>query len=294
METLDKITPQSAAAELQAGVAFKQGIELYDCVETNENFFIGKQWEGVEAGGLPTPVFNFLKRVVLFAVANVSTDNWTLHAQPLSAESEHGPGLELLTEALNQQFAALFEANRLGTLLRQFTRNAAVDGDGCTYTYWDGTAPGGGTIRTELLRNTQVHFGNPNSREVEEQPYLLIERRELLERVRQRAEACGADSGAVVPDEKSGGGDLDALGGDKVTVLLEDENEVETYQIVTTMRQDALHGLISRESPVGKALLGHKVGDRVHIQVDERFGYDMLIQKLEKGRDDGSIPLNSY
>ena len=220
METLDKITPQSAAAELQAGVAFKQGIELYDCVETNENFFIGKQWEGVEAGGLPTPVFNFLKRVVLFAVANVSTDNWTLHAQPLSAESEHGPGLELLTEALNQQFAALFEANRLGTLLRQFTRNAAVDGDGCTYTYWDGTAPGGGTIRTELLRNTQVHFGNPNSREVEEQPYLLIERRELLERVRQRAEACGADSGAVVPDEKSGGGDLDALGGDKVTVLL--------------------------------------------------------------------------
>ena len=81
---------------------------------------------------------------------------------------------------------------------------------------------------------------------------------------------------------------------DKVTVLLEDENEVETYQIVTTMRQDALHGLISRESPVGKALLGHKVGDRVHIQVDERFGYDMLIQKLEKGRDDGSIPLNSY
>ena len=81
---------------------------------------------------------------------------------------------------------------------------------------------------------------------------------------------------------------------DKVTVLLEDEGEVETYQIVTTMRQDALHGLISRESPVGKALLGHKVGDRVHIQVDEHFGYDMTIQDLEKGQDDGSIPLNSY
>ena len=81
---------------------------------------------------------------------------------------------------------------------------------------------------------------------------------------------------------------------DKVTVLMEDEDEVETYQIVTTMRQDALHGLISRESPVGKALLGHKVGDRVHIQVDERFGYNMIIQKLEKGQDDGSIPLNSY
>jgi len=81
---------------------------------------------------------------------------------------------------------------------------------------------------------------------------------------------------------------------DKVTVLLEDEGEVETYQIVTTMRKDPLHGLISRESPVGKALLGKKAGDRVHIQVDERYGYDMVIQSIEKGTDDGSIPLNQF
>lgn len=81
---------------------------------------------------------------------------------------------------------------------------------------------------------------------------------------------------------------------DKVTVFLEDEGETEVYQIVTTIRQDALHGLISRESPVGKALLGRQVGDRVYIQVDEHYGYDMLIQAIEKGRDDGSIPLNKY
>ena len=51
---------------------------------------------------------------------------------------------------------------------------------------------------------------------------------------------------------------------------------METYQIVTTMRKDPLRGLISRESPVGKALLGKRVGDRVHIQVDEHYGYDMV------------------
>ena len=60
------------------------------------------------------------------------------------------------------------------------------------------------------------------------------------------------------------------------------------------MRQDALHGLISRESPVGKALLGRKVGDIVHIQVDESFGYDMVIRAIEKLEDDGSIPLNRF
>ena len=81
---------------------------------------------------------------------------------------------------------------------------------------------------------------------------------------------------------------------DRVTVYLPEDNETESYQIVTTMRQDALHGLISRESPVGKALLGRKVGDIVHIQVDESFGYDMVIRAIEKLEDDGSIPLNRF
>ena len=53
---------------------------------------------------------------------------------------------------------------------------------------------------------------------------------------------------------------------DKVTVYLEDEEDTETYQVVTTMRQDALHGLISKESPVGKAVSGHHVGEVVEVE----------------------------
>ena len=81
---------------------------------------------------------------------------------------------------------------------------------------------------------------------------------------------------------------------DKVTVYLEEDDETETYQVVTTMRQDALHGLISKESPVGKALLGRKVGERVHIQVNAAFGYDVVIRAIEKGADDGSAALNQF
>lgn len=81
---------------------------------------------------------------------------------------------------------------------------------------------------------------------------------------------------------------------DLITVYLPEDDAEETFRVVTTVRQDALHGLISKESPVGKALLGSKVGDTVHIQVDANYGYDMVVRAIEKGGDDGSVPLNKY
>ncbi len=81
---------------------------------------------------------------------------------------------------------------------------------------------------------------------------------------------------------------------DLITVYLPEDGVEESYRVVTTVRQDALHGLISKESPVGKALLGSKVGDTVHIQVDSAYGYDMVVRAIEKGSDDGSVPLNKY
>ena len=81
---------------------------------------------------------------------------------------------------------------------------------------------------------------------------------------------------------------------DTVTVFMEDENEEAVFRIVTTLRQNPLEGLISKESPVGGALLGHKVGDTVHIQVNDRYGYDAKIVKIEKGTDDEDLPITKY
>ena len=81
---------------------------------------------------------------------------------------------------------------------------------------------------------------------------------------------------------------------DRVTVFLEDEGDTEVYQVVTTMRQDALHGLISKESPLGKALLGRKVGDRFWVQVSKDYGYYAQVRAIEKGTDDGSVELNRF
>ena len=97
---------------------------------------------------------------------------------------------------------------------------------------------------------------------------------------------------AVVIEDKSG---ADSIGlYDKVTIWLEEDEAEEVWQIVTTVRQDPLQGRISKESPAGKALLGKKVGDKVFIQVNKDFGYDVIVRAIEKGQDDGSAQLNEF
>ena len=80
---------------------------------------------------------------------------------------------------------------------------------------------------------------------------------------------------------------------DKVTFQDEDGDE-ETIQLVTTLRQDALKGLISKESPVGKALMGKRVGDTVRIQVNENYAYDVTILSIEKTGEDPDIPNSTF
>ena len=81
---------------------------------------------------------------------------------------------------------------------------------------------------------------------------------------------------------------------DKVTVFNELVKKEMTIQIVTTLRQDALKGLISKESPVGKALMGHKVGERVQVEIDAARKYFMEIRAIEKGFDDESLDISAY
>lgn len=82
----------------------------------------------------------------------------------------------------------------------------------------------------------------------------------------------------VVSDESA----ADEVGINKtVTVYFEDDDETETYKIVTSVRGNSLNGRISIESPMGKALLGHKVGDRVYIEINANAGYYVEIKSIE-------------
>lgn len=181
----------------ERGLDFNSSINLEDTVRVNENFFIGKQWEGVISNGLPTPVFNFLKRVCCFTVATITSDNIKVNASPLSAT----PNTTSLVEPvriINEELDALTELNNIPSLMREFARNAAVDGDGCLYTWWDPDAETGqdakGCIRTEIVENLRVHFGNPNDRDVQSQPWIILERREIISAAQAEAKENGFET----------------------------------------------------------------------------------------------------
>lgn len=210
---------------------FNEQIGLFDQVTVNENFFIGNQWEGVEANGLPTPTYNMFKRVINFQVSTITSDNLVIRAIPMASTSTLTmKQLEKVAEIVSQQFAAIVKRNRIVAKNREFLRNAAVTGDGCMHFYFDPTIENGqmvkGEIVAEIIDNLRVMFGNPNSRDVQSQPYIMLYRREIVDEVKYKAEQykkagfCKIeDLDSIKPDTEKFQNKYDSYTDDKVTVI---------------------------------------------------------------------------
>ncbi len=79
-----------------------------------------------------------------------------------------------------------------------------------------------------------------------------------------------------------------------VEVYFEDDDEVETYRLVTSIRGNSLAGLISIESPMGKAILGHKVGDRVEVKMENGYSYYVEIKSIDNSHDDSNDTIRKF
>ena len=98
-------------------------------------------------------------------------------------------------------------------------------------------------------------------------------------------------SARVVSDQSK----ADEVGlNDTVTLYFEDDDEEEVYRLVTSIRGNSLENKISIESPLGKAILGHKAGERVYVHVSEKAGYYVEVKRIEKTGDDGTDTIRSY
>ncbi|MDD4715077.1 MAG: GreA/GreB family elongation factor [Oscillospiraceae bacterium] len=81
---------------------------------------------------------------------------------------------------------------------------------------------------------------------------------------------------------------------DTVRFHFEENGAVKVIRLVTTLRQNALEGLVSSVSPIGKALMGRKAGDRVRVEVNPAHSYYIVVEAIQKGQDDDTLPISAY
>lgn len=192
--------------EFEKGKSHNKSIDLYENVNKCENFYIGKQWEGLNAPDLPKPVLNVTKRVVSYFIAMLVSDDVGILLEPYKktktqmAAEDSGEPTEIIKEELDARVIETevdktIERCNIKAQARKIVRNAAVDGDAYMYFYFDDSIDAGqgakGGIVSEVLDNTSVIFGNPYKYEVQKQPYIIIATPCILSDVREEAKRRG-------------------------------------------------------------------------------------------------------
>ena len=196
-------TPESVWQEYQRGVDYNNRIDLYDRVKTNENFFVGRQWEGLNVTTLDPLIFNVLRRVVNLFISMLVSDDIAVTAQPY----QNAPDADTMQKVIDRAVSSVIERAGVKSKNRYMLRNACVDGDGCFYIRFDPDKDSGqgvqGDIEVDVIENTDVFFGNPAVDDVQRQPYLILSMRRSVEDVRREAMQRGmsrSDAKGIQPD----------------------------------------------------------------------------------------------
>lgn len=233
----------------ERGKDYKRHLDLYNIANANERMYIGDQWKGVVANGLPTPVFNIFKRCINFFVSAILSQavKMQFSADNVPDSDPKHPAAEA-AEIISAYSQTLWERLKMDSKLADALFDAAISGDADGHTLFDMTIDTGqvaaatgideevieepimGDLDFELVDNVNVFFGNPNDRRVEPQPWIIISFRALVSKLREEAQRYDVTPDQIqniVPDtdytEQAGDLgkiELDSIGGDGKTIAL--------------------------------------------------------------------------
>ena len=233
MAKQEPVNPAQIFAEYENGVDYKSKIDLYTTVDTNERFYAGDHWYGIEGTGVPKPVFNFLRRVLDYLVSAVRSRNIKMVFTPMKFRSRQGRKEQeagLLADALNDYAAATWERLKFDSLNQKILLDGGISGNGILYFYWDETqvsySPEGdeikGDISAELVDSVNFFPGDPNNGEIQTQPYLILSFRRLLQEARREARANKVKNWEDITDDEN----RDREAGDRAKDELDDSKKV--------------------------------------------------------------------
>lgn len=203
---MDKeITPQSVQAEYEKGKEYKSGIDLFNMVKDCERFYEGDQWAGVKTKQVRPITVNFIRQIAHYKVAQIVSDDVGQDIEPFLPDEAAKQAATILEQSIDR----VVERQKIKDIHRELLRDAYIDGDVALYFYWDERQSSGlegvpGDIAAETLMNTNVIFGDPSSRRVQTQPYMIVVQRLPVEAIRKIAEACGcAEADSIQGDAES-------------------------------------------------------------------------------------------
>ena len=186
-----KTEPKQIFLEYEDAQTYNQSQDLYANVEKNQRFFLGNQWQGVNAPDLTKPVFNILKRVCTYYVAMLASDEVGINITPMDETPEN----KVMTDVIASEAERVLELTKTKFKWRTNIKNAVVDGDTCMYINFDPDVDTGheykGAIETEIIDNTNIIFGNPYSQSVQTQPWIMVVQRLYTNQVKDYAESKG-------------------------------------------------------------------------------------------------------
>jgi len=218
----------------EKGKDYIDGKNLMNRTNMCWNFFVGKQWEGVEADGEELPFFNYIHPNVMRKVTTIYTNRMAVNYSDMDGRTD----LQPVYEKLSQMFAAKWEKANEDVLCRKSLKHGCVTGDGLQY------FPTGNVEDVQVLFNTDVLYGDESEPNIQRQPYVIIQERRNVEEVKKMALENGIDEeevALIVPDDDTdytlGNIDevqnADSSNANKVTMITHFEKKRE---MVTEMR----------------------------------------------------------
>ena len=216
-----KQTPHQIWSEYQRIKQYMADNNLFEIVKTNENFFDGRQWEGIKADNLPKPVINVLQRVVKYMVATLASNDIGISITPMTAVADD---IERM-RPVSQEIENIIENARIKEASKLTIRNSAVDGSCYCMQIFNPDFETGqevkGRIENHVIDNTNVFYGNPYSNDTQTQPWIIVSMRQNVGQVRREAMKLGLKKDEIElikPDNDGNQANDDST--DLVTVLL--------------------------------------------------------------------------
>lgn len=187
-----KTTPQEIWSEYQTIIEYLNSRNVFSTVEQNENFYEGKQWVGLDSkSNMPRPVFNVLQRAGKFMVATLGSNDIAISMTPFSSLAEDIDKMRPIAKEVEN----VIEVGHIKENSKLAIRDAFVDGQEFMLLNFNPDVETGqpvkGIIESKLIDITNMMFGNPYSRDIQSQPWIIVALRQYISQVKEEAKSLG-------------------------------------------------------------------------------------------------------